>query len=63
MVFTRPTLAQPVYQTEFPTSHKSSHAASALDVATHQVTHRVRIEASPTHHRSLLSLAKRFHER
>lgn len=43
--------------------HKSSHTASALDVATHQVTDRVRIEASLTDYRRLLTWAKRFEQR
>jgi transposase len=43
--------------------HKSSHTASALDVGTHQLTDRLRIEASLTEYRRLLAWAKRFDER
>ena len=38
--------------------HKSSHTASALDVGTHQLTDRLRIEASLTEYRRLLAWAK-----
>jgi transposase len=43
--------------------HKSSHTASALDVGTHQLTDRLRIEASLTEYRRLLAWAKRVDER
>ena len=43
--------------------HKSSHTASALDVASHQLSDRVRIEANLTDYRRLLSWAKRIEQR
>ena len=43
--------------------HKSSHTASALNAQSHQLTDRLRIEASLAEYRRLLSWAKRFDER
>jgi len=42
---------------------KSSHTASALDVGTHQVSDRLRIETGLTEYRRLLAWARRFDER
>jgi transposase len=43
--------------------HKSSHTATALDAASHQLADKLRIEASLVEYRRLLSWAKRFDER